>query len=105
MKRGLTILEMSRPVRIACCGLLVWSSTMNLGLLAQEKKIFTHTADLRSGKEDALLDIFKPISEQFESEYGALGTAYTTGETLYHEKRYDDAIRNFETVASKGKKY
>ena len=56
---------------------------MNLGLLAQDKKIFTHTADMRSGKEDALLDVFKPISEQFESEYGAMGTAYTTGEQFF----------------------
>ena len=85
--------------------LLVWASTANVGLQAQEKKIFTHTADLRSGKEDALLDVFKPISDQFESEYGALGTAFTTGEILYQEKRYDDALRNYETVATRGKKY
>jgi len=105
MKKGFTILEMNRPLRVAVSTLLFWSSTMGLGLLAQEKKVFTHTADLRSGREDALLDIFKPISEQFESEYRALGAAYTTGEILYHQKRYDDAIRNYDTVASKGKKY
>src|SRR5439155_5908020 len=70
-----------------------------------DKKIYMHTADLRSGKEDALLDIFKPISEQFDSEYRALGTAYTTGEVLYHEKRYDAASRNFQSVVSRGKKY
>jgi TolA-binding protein len=94
MKKALTFLS-----------LLGLSLTASMGLEAQEKKIFTHTADLRSGREDALLDVFKPISEQFQSEYGALGTAYTTGEVLYHQKRYDDAIRNFETVASKGKKF
>jgi len=105
MKRGFTILEMNRPLRVAVSGLLIWSSTMNLGLLAQEKKVYTHTADLRSGKDDALLDIFKPISEEFDSEYRALGTAYATGEILYHQKRYDDALRNYETVVSKGKKY
>src|SRR5260370_10272181 len=79
--------------------------TTCVGLEAQEKKIYTHTADLRSGKEDALLDIFKPISEQFQSDYRALGTAYTTGEVLYHQKRFDDAVRNFETVIAKAKKY
>src|ERR1019366_8812087 len=108
MKRELTILEMNRMARIArmaAVAAVAWSSTIPLGLEAQEKKIFTHTADLRSGREDALLDIFKSISEQFETEYRALGTAYTTGEILYHEKRYDDSIRNFETVASKGKRY
>jgi len=105
MKKGLTILEMKRMARIGMTGLLVWSSSMGLGLQAQEKKIYTHTADLRSGKEDALLDILKPISDQFESEYGALGTAYATGEILYQQKRYDDALRNYETVATKGKKF
>src|SRR5882724_341725 len=105
MKSPLTFLEISPLLRAAAIGVLCWSSTMNVGLLAQEKKIFTHTADLRSGKEDALLDIFKPISEQFQSEYRALGTAYTTGEVLYRQKRYDDAARNFETVINKAKKY
>src|ERR1035437_10249394 len=105
MKKGLTILQMDRLLRVAAISALVWSISINLGLEAQEKKVYTHTADLRSGKEDALLDIFKPISEQFESEYRALGTAYTTGEILYHQKRYDDALKNFETVVSKGKKY
>src|ERR1039457_3709865 len=105
MKRVLTFLERPVLLRVAAVAVLTWSSTINLGLEAQEKKIFTHTADLRSGREDALLDIFKPISEQFETEYRALGTAYTIGEILYHEKRYDDAIRNFDTVASKGKRY
>src|SRR5882724_9332162 len=105
MKSPLTFLEISPLLRAAAIGVLCWSSTMNVGLLAQEKRIFTHTADLRCGREDALLDIFKPISEQFQSEYRALGTAYTTGEVLYHEKRFDDAAKNFETVISKGKKY
>ena len=72
MINGLTFLEGNRFVRLAALGMLFWSTSMNLGLEAQDKKIFTHTADLRSGKEDALLDIFKPISEQFESEYRAL---------------------------------
>src|SRR6185295_909239 len=105
MNKVLTSLEMNRFVRLAVIGALGWSSSMNLGLQAQDKKIYTHTADLKSGKEDALLDIFKPISEQFESEYRALGTAYMTGEVLYHEKRYEDAARNFQAVISKGKKY
>jgi len=105
MKKPLTFLEAGRLTRVSVVGLLVWSSSMNLGLWADEKKTFTHTADLRSGKEDALLDVFKPISEQFQSEYRALGTAYATGEVLYHQKRYDDAARNFETVISKGKKF
>src|ERR1019366_7109154 len=102
MKRALTFLERPVLLRVAAVAILTWSSTINLGLEAQEKKIFTHTADLRSGKEDALLDIFKPISEQFQSEYRALGTAYTTGEVLYHQKRYDNAARNFNTVINKG---
>src|SRR4051812_13958459 len=105
MKIKLTSLEMNRVLRIAVVGLLFWSSSTNVGLQAQDKKIFTHTADLRSGKEDALIDIFKPISEQFESEFRALGTAYTTGEVLYHEKRFDDAARNFQVVLSKGRKH
>src|SRR5229473_2594215 len=106
MKRALTFLERSRIFRVIATGLLCWSSTINVGLEAQEKRVFTHTADLRSGKEDALLDIFKPISEQFESEYRAVGTAYTAGELLYQEKRFDDAARNFQTVISKaGKKF
>src|SRR6266404_595199 len=103
MKTALTFIETARVWRMVALGLLVWSSTINLGLEAQEKKIFSHSADLRSGKEDALLDIFKPISEQFQSDYRALGTAYTTGEVLYHQKRFDDAIHNFETVISKAK--
>src|SRR6202142_3453200 len=106
MTKALTFLEKSAASRLIAISLLCWSSTMNLGLEAQDKKIFTHTADLRSGKEDALLDIFKPISEQFQTEYRALGTTYTTAEVLYHQKRYDDAARNFNTVISKGgKKY
>src|SRR3977135_475014 len=105
MKKALTFLEMSRSARFLAVGLFLWCSSMNVGLQAQDKKIYTHTADLRSGKEDALLDIYKPISEQFESEYRALGTDYTTGEVLYHEKRYEDAARNFQAVISKGKKY
>jgi TolA-binding protein len=105
MKTALTFIEKARVLRVVAVGLLVWSSTINVGLEAQEKKIFSHTADLRSGKEDALLDIFKPISEQFQSEYRALGTAYTTGEVLYHQKRFDDAVHNFETVISRSKKY
>jgi len=34
-----------------------------------------------------------------------LGTAYTAGEVLYHEKRFDDAAHNFETVINKAKKF
>src|SRR5437899_3159444 len=105
MKIALTNLERSSFWRAAAVGLLCWCSTINVGLQAQGKRIYTHTADLRSGKEDALLEIFKPISEQFESEYRAVGTAYTAGEVLYQEKRFDDAIRNFDAVVNKGKKY
>jgi tetratricopeptide (TPR) repeat protein len=76
-----------------------------MGLSAQEKKSFTHTVDIRPGHEDALLDIFKSISDQFDNELRALGTAYTTAEVLYHQQRYDDAARNYETVINKGKKY
>lgn len=72
---------------------------------AQEKKIFTHSVDIRPGRPDALLDIFKPISEQFENEFRALGTAFTAGEILYQQKRFEDAARNFSTVVSKGRKY
>lgn len=75
------------------------------GLWAQEKKSFTHSVDLRFGREDALLDVFKPVSEQFDDEFRALGTVYTTGEILFRQKRYDDAARNFSTVISKGRKY
>ena len=106
MNNGLTTLEVNRAVRVGLASLLVWSAaSIPMELNAEEKKVFTHTADLRSGREDALLDIFKSISDQFESDYGALGAAYTTGEILYQQKRYDDAIHNYETVASKGKKY
>jgi len=94
-----------KKTRILLVGLLVWSSSFNVGLQAQEKKVFTHEVDIRPGREDALLDIFKPISEQFDNEFRALGTAYTTGEILYHERRYEDAARNFSTVISKGHKY
>ena len=52
-----------------------------------------------------MLDILKPIAEEFESEYRALGTAYTTGEILYDEKAAMMMRENFETVISKGKKY
>ena len=51
MNIKLTLIEMKRPARIVAVGLLFWSSTVNVGLQAQEKKIFSHTADLRSGKE------------------------------------------------------
>jgi tetratricopeptide (TPR) repeat protein len=105
MTRRLTFIEMSKLKRIAAISLLAWSASGNLGLQAQDKRTFTHMVDVRPGREDALLDIFKPISEQFDSEYRALGTAYTTGEILYREQRYDDAARNFMTVVSKGHKY
>jgi tetratricopeptide (TPR) repeat protein len=106
MKNRLTRLEVNRAARVGLVSLLVWSSSsIRVELNAEEKKVFTHTADLRSGREDALLDIFKSISDQFEKDSGALGAAYTTGEILYHQKRYDDALRNYETVASKGKRY
>lgn len=74
-------------------------------LLADDHRTFTHVADLRPGHEDALLDVFKSISDKFDNDYEALGAAYTTGEILYQEGRYDDAAKNFDTVATRGKKY
>jgi TolA-binding protein len=73
-------------------------------LEAQDKKVFSHVADLRAGHEDALLDIFKPISEQFSSEFRALGATYTSAEILYEQKRYEDAARNFQTVVNRTRK-
>ncbi len=90
---------------MALCGTLIWSALPPVGLSAQEKKSFTHTVDIRPGHEDALLDVFKSISDQFDNELRALGTAYTTAEILYHQQRYDDAARNYMTVISKGKKF
>ena len=34
-----------------------------------------------------------------------MGTAYTTAEVLYHERRYDDAARNYQVVINKGHKF
>jgi TolA-binding protein len=90
--------------RLSLVGLLVLNSA-GPSLFADDKRIFTHMVDVKPGREDALLDIFKPISEQFSDEFRALGTAYTTGELLYRQKRYDDAARNFETVIAKAKKF
>src|SRR5438309_3419515 len=98
MKSPLTKLETHHWTRVVTMGLLVCISSSNMGLQAQEKKIFTHSVDIRPGHEDALLDTFKPISEQFDNEFRALGTAFTTGEILYQQKRFDDAARNFSTV-------
>ena len=76
MKNNSTLFENKNgTLRVALAGLLIYTTTGAPLLHAEEKKIYTHTADLRSGKEDALLDILKPISEEFESEYRALGTA------------------------------
>jgi TolA-binding protein len=86
-------------------GLMACISLPMASVHADESRTFTHTADIRAGREDALLDIFKSISEKFENEYRALGAAYTTGEILYRQRRYDDAAKNFETVVSRGKKY
>lgn len=105
MQNSLTFLETVKFSRLIIVTLIICGSTINLGLEAQEKRVFSHVVDIRPGKEDALLDIFKPISEQFESEYKALGTAFTTGEILYRQKRFDDAARNFQTVVTRGKKY
>ncbi len=106
MKRSLTLFESHRILRVLGATALVWSSTVNVGLQAQDKKVFTHVADVKLGNDDAMLDVYKPISERFESEYRAIGTAFTVGEQLFAQKRYDDAIRNFETVITKaGKKY
>jgi TolA-binding protein len=105
MKKTLTTIDASQALRVALSAALVWASIPPLGLSAQEKKSFTHSVDLRAGHEDALLDVFKSISDQFDNEHRAIGTAYTTAEVLYHQQRYDDAAQNFETVISKGKKY
>src|SRR5262245_41280664 len=105
MKRALTSFDVPRTMSVSLMGLMAWALCVPPTLQAQDKKIFTHMADIRPGHEDALLDIFKPISEQFNNEYRALGTAYTTAEILYRQKRYDDAIRNFATVTTKGRKF
>jgi len=73
--------------------------------MAQERRTFTHTVDYRPGREDALLEIFKPISEKFENDYRAMGAAYTAGEILYRQKRYDDAVKNFDSVVNRAKKF
>lgn len=98
-------IEFKKAFRVGLCGALVWSSLPPMSLLAQDKKTYTHSVDIRPPHEDALLDIFKSISDQFDSELRALGTAYTTAEILYHQQRYDDAARNYLTVIGKGKKY
>ena len=77
MKRRLTIL-----VTFA----VAFGATSLRPALGQDKRVFTHTVEIRPGREDALLDIFKPISEQFSSESRALSTAYTTGEILYRQQ-------------------
>lgn len=105
MKKGLTFHEAARLSRVVLAGLFVVSSSAPALVSAQDKRTFTQFIDLRPGKEDALLDVFKPLSEQFTDEYKALGTAFTAGEILYQQKRYPDAIRNFETVIAKSKRY
>ena len=100
---GLTNIQNNR-FRSLLTFLLVWSSSVPMGLLAQDKQTFNYNVDFRPGREDALLDIFKPISEHFEDEVRALGAAYTTGEILFNKKRYDDAAINFTTVTNKGTK-
>jgi tetratricopeptide (TPR) repeat protein len=101
----LTNLEMRKALRLTLCGAMLWASLPPLGLSAQEKKVFSHPVDIRPGHEDALLDVFKSISDQFDNEHRALGTAYTTAEVLYHQGRYDDAARNYLNVINKGHKY
>jgi TolA-binding protein len=105
MKHPLTSFQISQALRAALVGFLFTIALSPVGLWAQEKKSFTHDVDLRPGREDALLDIFKSLQEQFDDDFRALGTAYTSAEILYDESRYDDAARNFSTVASKGHKY
>ncbi len=105
MKKYLTNFDATRALRVGLSAALVWTSMPPLGLSAQEKKSFTHSVDVRSGREDSLLDIFKSISDQFDTEHRAIGTAYTTAEILYHQQRYIDAARNYQTVISKGHKY
>src|SRR3989344_6268479 len=90
MSALLTRLATLRALRLALCGAMVWSLLPPMSLSAQEKKSFTRSVDIRPTHEDALLEVFKSISDQFESEIRALGTAYTTAEILYHQQRYDD---------------
>ncbi len=104
MKRSLTSFERPRFLRVICAGILTWCSTFNLGLEAQEKKVFSHVADVKLGNDDALLDVYKSLSERFEDEYRAIGTAYTVGENLYMQKRFDDAIKNFDMVIARASK-
>ncbi len=101
----LKFVQVRRDSALALVGVVVLSSSAPAPLFAQDKRTFTQFIDLRPGKEDAVLDVFKPLSEQFSQEFRALGTAYTAGEILYQQKRYDDAIRNYEAVISKAKRF
>src|SRR5688500_12639906 len=103
VKTSLTFIQIQRIAVILTANLML-SSALPTHVAAQDKRTFTHFIDLRPGREDALLDIFKPLSEQFSQEFRALGTAYTAGEVLYQQKRYQDAARNFETVVTKAKR-
>src|SRR3954470_17943259 len=100
-----SLISRQNAIKAGFCGALFCVALMPLGLSAQEKKTFTHAVDIRPTHEDALLDVFKSISDQFGNEQRAVGTAYTTAEILYHQGRYDDAARNFLTVINKGHKY
>src|SRR5690242_20713093 len=107
MTNSLTPIKHRQRVSLVLVFALVTGGILSISSVqAQDKRTFTHMADYRPGHEDAFLDVFKPISEQFDYDYRALGTAYTTGEILYRQKRYDDAARNFQSVITKGgKKY
>jgi TolA-binding protein len=105
MKEHFSPFLIRKAIKVGLCGAVVWCGMPPVGLSAQEKKSFTHAVDIRPTHEDALLDVFKSISDQFGNEQRAVGTAYTTAEILYHQGRYDDAARNFLTVINKGRKY
>ncbi len=105
MHSRLTTFEMNKIIFSFAMGSLFVAVLNPSTAQADEKRTFTHMVDVRPGHDDALLDVFKPISEQFTEEYRALGTAYTTGELLYDQRRYDDAAHNFDVVVAKGRKY
>jgi tetratricopeptide (TPR) repeat protein len=70
----------------------------------ETKRTFTHQVDIRPGKEDALIDIFKPLSTQFSTESRSLGALYTMGEVFFYQKRYKESMRSFSEVLSKAKR-
>jgi len=74
---------------------------------AQEKKTFTQFLDIKPGRSvDALLNVFQPISDNFGSEFQALGTAFSAGEILYEHKALRRRCHSkFRHRPDQGKRY